>query len=308
VDSRTAGPGPQGNAIPMTVRTLKTEDWFPADGFPIAVERRNPQGPFGPHAHAFSELVVVTGGHGLHVTAGESWPLAAGDVFVIGGPRPHHYREMERLCLINILYQPRRLHWDVSDLKALPGYHALFTLEPAWRSRHRFRSRLHLTPEELGVVLGHVDRLDEELRARTPGFGALATAWFLQIVGYLARCYGRAKNPDSRALLRIAEAITHLETHAEEEVNLDALSAIAHMSKRNFNRAFQAATGSSPIAYLIRLRLNKAAAILRRGDDPVTDVAFRVGFNDSNYFTRQFRQVLGLSPREYRRQHRKLDA
>jgi AraC-like DNA-binding protein/mannose-6-phosphate isomerase-like protein (cupin superfamily) len=293
----------------MAVRTLRTHDWFHPDGFPIAVERRDPQGPFGPHAHEFSELVVVTGGRGRHVTAGESWPLAAGDVFVIGGPRPHHYRDLESLCLINILFQPRRLHWDVADLKALPGYHALFTLEPAWRSRHGFRSRLHLGPEELGVVLGHVDRLDAELRARAPGFGALATAWFVQIVGYLARCYGKAKNPDARALLRIAEAITHLETHhADEAIHLDALAGIAHMSKRNFNRAFHAATGCSPIAYLIRLRLNRAAALLRAGDDPVTDIAFRVGFNDSNYFARQFRQVLGLSPREYRRQQQKLDA
>ncbi len=290
----------------MTVRTLRTQDWFHPDGYPIAVERRDPQPPFGPHAHEFRELVIITGGRGLHVTAGESWPLAAGDVFVISGSRPHHFRAMESLCLINILYLPRRIHWDLADLRTLPGYHALFTLEPAWRSRHRFRSRLHLTPGELGVVLGHVDRLDEELRARAPGFGFMAMAWFMQVVGYLSRCYGRAKNPDSRALLRIAETITHLETHHGEEVNLDTLARIAHMSKRNFNRAFQAATGSSPIAYLIRLRLNQAASQLRRNDDPVTDIAFRVGFNDSNYFARQFRQVLGLSPREYRRQHRKL--
>jgi AraC family L-rhamnose operon transcriptional activator RhaR/AraC family L-rhamnose operon regulatory protein RhaS len=290
----------------MSIRTLRAHDWFHSDGFPIAVERRDPQGPFGPHAHEFSELVLITGGRGLHVTGGESWPLAAGDVFVIGGTRPHHYREMERLCLVNLLFQPRRLHWETADLKALPGYHALFTLEPAWRSRHRFRSRLHISPAELGTVTGYVDRLDEELRERRPAFGFLATAWFMLIVGYLSRCYGRAKNPDSRALLRIAEAITHLETHAAEPVNLESLAGIAHMSKRNFCRAFQAAMGSSPISHLIRLRVNRAAALLRRGGGSITDIAFDVGFNDSNYFARQFRQVLGLSPREYRGQQRRL--
>jgi AraC-like DNA-binding protein len=75
------------------------------------------------------------------------------------------------------------------------------------------------------------------------------------------------------------------------------------MSKRSFLRAFQAATGKSPIAYLIQLRINRAASLLRRGDDSITDIAFLVGFRDSNYFTRQFRKVFGTSPRAYRNQH-----
>jgi AraC-like DNA-binding protein len=288
------------------VRKLKTEDWFHADGFPVAVERREPQEPFGLHAHEFSELVVITEGSGWHVTGPESWPLSAGDVFVISGSRPHHYREMNHLCLVNILFQPAKLRMEWLDLPALPGYHALFTLEPAWRSRHQFKSRLRLTANELGFVLGLIDQLDEELKTRAPGFGFLATAELMLIIGYLSRCYGRSPDPDSRALWRIAQAITHLETHYREPMNLDSLASMAHMSKRSFLRAFQAALGSSPIAYLIQLRINRAARLLRQNQDPITDVAFNAGFSDSNYFTRQFRKVLGVSPRRYRRQHLRL--
>lgn len=291
----------------MNFRTLKTHDWFHPDGFPIAVERRDPQEPFGLHAHEFSELVIITSGSGLHVTSGESWPLAAGDVFVISGPRPHTYQQMDHLCLVNVLFQPDKLHIDLLDLPTLAGYRALFTLEPAWRSRHQFNSRLHLTPQELGRVLGAVDELDEELKARTPGFGFLATAAFMYLVGYLSRCYNRSRNPDSRALLRIAEAISHLETHFREPVNLEELVRIAHMSKRSFIRSFQAAMGSSPIAFLIQLRVHRAAALLRRSEDTITQIAFHVGFSDSNYFSRQFRKLMGVSPRRYRQQHRPPD-
>jgi AraC-like DNA-binding protein len=126
---------------------------------------------------------------------------------------------------------------------------------------------------------------------------------FMQMIGYLSRCYGRLRNPDSRALLRIAETITHLETNFALPINLDALSRIAHMSKRSFIRAFRAATDQTPIAYLIQLRINRAAMLLRQGHDNITDIAFRVGFSDSNYFTRQFRKLLGVSPRGYRQQH-----
>ena len=283
------------------LRTLKTAHWFHADGFPIAVERREPQAPFGPHRHEFSEIVMVTGGSGLHVTGRESWPLSAGDVFVIGGPRAHEYRNLADLRLINILSQPRRLRFEPADLRDLPGYQALFLGQNPRRRRPRFHSRLRLPPKELGIALGLVDELDHELRGRGPGFRFAATALFMQLVVHLSRCYGRSRDSDSQALLRIAETLTHLENHYEKPIHLDALAGLARMSKRSFLRAFQAATSSTPIAYLIQLRVNRAAALLRRTDDRVTEVAFRAGFSDSNYFTRQFRRLMGCSPRAYRR-------
>jgi AraC-like DNA-binding protein len=281
--------------------TLKAAHWFHADGFPVAVERREPQAPFGPHRHEFSEIVIVTGGSGLHVTGRESWPLSAGDVFVIGGPRAHEYRNLADLRLVNILFQPRRLRFEPGDLRTVPGYRALFPGQDVRGRRPRFHSRLRLAPRELGIALGLVDQLDAELRERGPGFRCVATAIFMQLVVHLSRCHGRSRDSDSSALLRIAETLTHLENHYEKAVHLDALAGIARMSKRSFLRAFQAATGSTPIAYLIQLRVNRAAALLRRTNERVTEVAFRVGFSDSNYFTRQFRRLLGCSPRAYRR-------
>lgn len=286
----------------MPHAVLKRKDWFHPDGFPIAVERRDPQEPFGLHAHEFAEIVIITAGRGTHVTGTESYPLAAGDVFVIGGSRPHDYHSMERLCLVNILFQPEKLNLRTWDLRTLPGYHALFTLEPAWRRRHGFSSRLRLAPAELGAAMASVDSLDAELRARTAGFQFMATAAFMQLVGHLSRCFARAKNADSRALLRIGGAISHLELNCDQPVELDRLAAMARMSKRNFLRCFHAALGTSPIAYLIQLRVQRAAGLLRRTDRSVTEIAFQAGFSDSNYFARQFRKTLGLTPREYRRQ------
>ena len=283
--------------------TLKRKDWFHPDGFPISVERREPQAPFGLHAHEFAEIVIITAGRGVHVTGKETYPLNAGDAFVIGGSRQHDYHSMENLCLMNILFQPDKLNLRTNDLRALPGYNALFTLEPAWRRRHQFNGRLRLTSSELRVLMTYVNTLEEELATRKCGFKFMATAAFMQIVGYLSRCYAQAKNPDSRALLRIGTAISHLESNYHEPINLDQLAAIAHMSKRNFVRSFQAAMGVSPIAHLIQLRVNRGASLLRRTELTVTEIAFQVGFSDSNYFTRQFRKLLGVTPGQCRKQY-----
>ncbi len=118
----------------------------------------------------------------------------------------------------------------------------------------------------------------------------MATAIFMQLVGHLSRCYGRSQNANSRALLRIAQTITHLEIHYKNRVNLDELASSAHMSKRSFLRTFEAATGCTPIAYLFQLHINRAADLLCRTAQSITDIAYEVGFNDGNYFTRQFRR------------------
>ena len=167
-------------------------------------------------------------------------------------------------------------------------------------SRQPARGRLHLNGKELAQIIELVDRLETELIAREPGFGFMATAAFMQIIGVLSRCYGRNPSPDNRALLRIGEALSHLERNIQNEVNLEELASIANMSRRSFLRIFQSATGTSPLAWLIDRRIQLACGMLRHTDKRITEIAFDVGFNDSNYFTRQFRKTAGCSPREYR--------
>ena len=281
-------------------RVLRIDEWFHPDGFPISIERREPQEDFGPHAHEFAELVIVMGGKGLHVTGNDSWELTAGDVFVIAGPREHEYRDLRELRLVNILYQPNQLKMRLLDLPSVAGYHALFTLAPSRRQRQPSKGRLRLNGRELAQITELVDRLAGELKAREPGFGFMATASFMQIIGLLSRCYGRSPSPDGSALLRIGEALSHLERNIHRQVNLEELASTAHMSRRSFLRIFQSATGTSPLAWQINQRIHRARTMLRDTDKQVTEIAFETGFNDSNYFSRQFRKATGFSPRQYR--------
>ena len=71
----------------------------------------------------------------------------------------------------------------------------------------------------------------------------------------------------------------------------------------NLMRVFRKATGQTPIEYLVRLRIQRAMDMLRNTDLTVTEIALEVGFNDSNYFTRQFRRILGESPRSFRQRN-----
>ncbi|QDV47730.1 HTH-type transcriptional activator RhaR [Stieleria neptunia] len=285
------------------MRTLKKQDWFHEDGFPIVVERRDPQEPFGLHRHEFSEIVIITGGSGVHITGEDSYELTTGDTFVIGGDRPHDYLNMDRLSLINILFVPSELPLFLGDLQSLSGYHALFTLEPAWRSHHNFTSRLQLTPAELAETLRLVKKLDDELKLRRSGFRVMAIAAMLELVTFLSRSYSETRNPTSQTLVRIGETISYMRRNIDRPITLNELVTMSGMSRTNFLRIFEAAMGTSPINYLIQLRIDEASNLLRNTDRSITDIAFTVGFSDSNYFSRQFRKVHDRSPRDYRKRH-----
>lgn len=286
------------------MQVLKKQDWFHADGFPIVVERRDPQEPFGLHCHEFSEIVIITGGEGVHITGEDSYDLKTGDTFVIGGDRPHDYLNMDRLSLINVLFDPTELPMSLGDLQSLSGYHALFTLEPASRKQHQFSSRLQLNPAEIDVSLSLVDKLDNELATRQPGFQVMAIASMLELVTFFSRCYSETRNPTSKTLIRIGETISHMRRNVAESIALDDLVSISEMSRTNYIRMFESTMGNPPIKYLIGLRIEEAGRLLRSTDRSITDIAFDVGFSDSNYFSRQFRAAHGQSPREYRKRHR----
>jgi AraC family L-rhamnose operon transcriptional activator RhaR/AraC family L-rhamnose operon regulatory protein RhaS len=78
------------------------------------------------------------------------------------------------------------------------------------------------------------------------------------------------------------------------------LAEMTNRSVNQFLRIFRQATQMSPMEYLIRLRVLKAVRLLPQDTLTVTDVAYRVGFNDSNYFSKQFKRFIGVTPYSYR--------
>ncbi len=283
---------------------LDAEDVRLAADEPIMVIRREPQIPYPLHTHSFAELVIILSGRGFHRVEGQELPIGAGDVFVILGNRAHGYNDLNELHLVNILFDPALLAMPLFDLTRLPGFHALFALEPQWRGEGGVSAHLSLSPERLDRALGHVGRIEEELACREEGFRFLAVTHFQRLVAELSRWYTGAQSPGARRLSRIGAAIGHLEHHLDEAVSLDALVSLTGLSPSTLNRAFVRAVGLSPMAYHLRLRARRAGDMLRSTDLSVTDIAYRTGFNDANYFARQFKKAMGLSPRAYRLRQR----
>jgi len=87
-----------------------------------------------------------------------------------------------------------------------------------------------------------------------------------------------------------------------QPLDVEALARGAHMSAGHLSRQFKAAYGESPYGYLMTRRIERAMALLRRGDLSVTEVCFAVGCSSLGTFSTRFTELVGVLPSVYRRQ------
>jgi AraC-like DNA-binding protein len=85
-------------------------------------------------------------------------------------------------------------------------------------------------------------------------------------------------------------------------LDVEALARDAHMSAGHFSREFRRAYGESPYSYLMTRRIERAMALLRRGDLSVTEVCLEVGCSSLGTFSTRFTELVGVPPSTYRRE------
>lgn len=109
----------------------------------------------------------------------------------------------------------------------------------------------------------------------------------------------KAQSTETLVLLRRVR--DRIDREYAEPLDVEALAAGVHMSAGHLSREFRTAFGEAPYSYLMTRRIERAMAILRRGDMSVTDTCFTVGFSSLGTFSTRFTELVGMSPREYAR-------
>jgi transcriptional regulator GlxA family with amidase domain len=105
-----------------------------------------------------------------------------------------------------------------------------------------------------------------------------------------------ARGLSQRALCK---AIEFIDAHLAERFTLEDLANAVGVSRYHFARQFRISTGRSPMVYQMHVRLERGKQMLARGDRSICDIAATLGFCDQSHFTRTFRRVVGLPPRDY---------
>lgn len=111
---------------------------------------------------------------------------------------------------------------------------------------------------------------------------------------------GTGRRPSAEVLTALRRARDLTDRDFGQPLTLEAMAQAANYSKFHFSRAFLAAYGETPMAYLTRRRIERAKDLLRAANLTVTEVCFVVGFQSLGSFSWRFRKLVGVSPAEYR--------
>ena len=103
-----------------------------------------------------------------------------------------------------------------------------------------------------------------------------------------------------RDLARLRRVRDRMDREYAEPLNVEALARDVNMSAGHLSRQFRLAYGESPYSYLMTRRIERAMALLRRGDLSVTDVCFEVGCSSLGTFSTRFTELVGVPPSVYR--------
>lgn len=250
------------------------------------------------HSHNFHELMIVIGGMAVHHMGARHQTISMGDLFLISPGQIHGYDVPENsgIQVLNVLFDLKRLDINTRDMDSIPGFHALFSVA----SSNHEEPHLKLPAKDLAFVNSIVEEIEAEQEEMAPGYEFFCETKFRELIVFLARRYSHVSTPAGKNFLKLGELVSYMEKNLGEDLRFEKLAEAARMSPTSLRRVFGDGFGCSPMAYLQKLRVKKSMLLLTDLSRSISEVAFEVGFNDSGYFSRVFRQETGETPKAFR--------
>lgn len=249
------------------------------------------------HRHDCLEIGFCHTGAGIFLVEEKILPFTAGDFVVISDQEMHIARSASGIDA----------HWSFLQLDPqilAPG--VSWMEDPRWRGRLAGPAFANILPGRDHADLSELLRtMVKELVEHRAGyrdvFRGLLRAW----LGKLQRALPDVIPVDSGEgegglASRIAPALAHISQHYAEPIRVDDLASMCHMSESTLRRHWIAATGKSPQAYWVAIRMTMARTLLEHTDRPISEIALDVGYTTLSSFHRHWSAHMPAAPRVYR--------
>lgn len=243
-----------------------------------------------PHSHNCSELFFVIEGQGQFLIENQTYPVTLNDLVIVN---------------------PNVLHTEVS-LNASPLRYIVLGIEGLELTASPDTDNTNFCIINLknirDTILHYLQNMLTEIETKKTGYELVCQ----DLMEILIVLLGRQTNfstmlvPVSKKATRLCGTTKrYIDTHYKENITLDMLAAVCHISKYHLAHAFTEEYGVSPINYLISKRMTEAELLLKTTDFSLSLISETTGFSSSSYFSQIFKKQKGISPTEFRKQSRK---
>lgn len=164
----------------------------------------------------------------------------------------------------------------------------------------------NLTSSALITITNLIDHMEQELTLQNDGFWPCRSrSYFMELLFYIKySCIEKYRMETEHAFINptIGEIIQYLHEHMGDQLTLTELTKRFHINRNQLNAMFTKQTSMTCLAFLLQIRLDLAKIMLTETTIPVSEVGERVGFLDTNYFTKVFKKHTGKTPTIYRKE------
>ena len=259
---------------------------------------------FPAHTHNYVEIMYMCSGQTVHwVNGGPPLTLRAGELLFLN---QHAVHQVERAGAedvgVNFIVLPQFFDYALE----LIGTHTVLGnfLLSGLRQQGGGISFLHFQVAGVPAVQNLVENLVESLAFPQPGTRRLNQATMGVLFLQLLHCtQSLAQEGPAQAEGPVLSALREIEENYRS-ADLSRVARQEHLSLSALSSAVHLATGRTFKELLLEKRLSKGAELLRDTGLPVEDIIAAVGYENTSYFYRKFRERYGVSPRDYRRSHR----
>lgn len=254
------------------------------------------------HQHPQLQLTVILEGKGQLLSGDYVGRFQPGDVFFLGENAPHVFRSDPEYfeSESSLSASGNTVFFDFAALE-----HALGALDEL-KSLQRFRDFAGLCFQVVGDTRARILNLMERF-SDSEGLDRFQLA--IQFLSVLEKPESELNQLNQAGVIqglsekdgsRMNQVMQYLLAHRFERISLEETAAVANLSKEAFCRFFKLRTRKTFTQYLVQLRINEAQKLLQETDLGISEIAFRVGFENLSYFNRTFKNITGLTPREFK--------
>ena len=241
-----------------------------------------------PHTHNFSELFYVVGGVGQFNIEGNIFPVQPND-----------------LIIVNPCIEHTEISFNANPLE----YIALGVegLELSFNDSAEDRYCIVNFKNAKDSILPFLQGMLREIEEKTPGYEIICQDLMEILAIYIMRQtnYSAAMTPIHKSSPRLCTTIRkYIDDHFKENITLDQLADLTHVSKYYMVHSFTQEYGISPINYLISRRIEEAKLLLKSDDYALSYISHVLGFSSPSYFSQTFKKNTGMSPNEFRKSSR----
>jgi AraC family transcriptional activator of pobA len=271
-----------------------------ADAVPVEVTRlhgRNLDFDQAPHAHAFFELLYITGGSGWHRIGLTHAAVAAGDVLLIAPGEVHDARGLIDVTGYLVLFEASALESSQRRWVDLPGELAFLPFIRGGRAPASFR----VPAEDQLEWERKCASLSRELESSALGRNIVVRAELQILLIAAARLVGPAVGLRGAHRPMLAEVFQFIDARYHRPISLVDVAKAVGRSPAHLTTVVRTETGRSVLRWITERRMAEARRLLEQTDLEVAEIGERVGFPEPSYFVRRFHALHRVTPMVFRR-------